>query len=60
MKRTVMPDTDSVTEESSHIGDSSLTVYIFGAGASVSAGYPTAADFAGLFRSVVDQLYSFT
>ena len=47
MKRTEMPDTIKETEKSGHNGDSRLTVYIFGAGASVSGGYPAAAKFAG-------------
>lgn len=40
-----MPDTISAAVESSNNGESPLTVYIFGAGASVTAGYPTAAEF---------------
>ena len=47
MKITKMPDTISAPEESCNNGDAPLTVYFFGAGASVTAGYPTAADFSG-------------
>ena len=56
MKTTEKPDTISAMAESSHNGDSRLTVYIFGAGASVSAGYPTAATFAGVLEQFRDRL----
>ncbi|MFZ4779074.1 MAG: hypothetical protein ACOYM3_27230, partial [Terrimicrobiaceae bacterium] len=56
MKRTEMPDTIKTTEESAYNGDAPLTVYIFGAGASVTAGYPTAAKFAGKLEQFLIRL----